>query len=97
MKTEIPMARKTLASPADTKAMQNAVANILTRRDNGFRAFVEVIENLGGLDHEDAVAVANFYIAKRLAKFDGMRFTVKHGAYLDRDVLLGAVITAQAE
>ena len=38
----------------------------------------------------DAAAVAEFYVKEKLARFTGHDYRVKHGALLDRDVLVKA-------
>lgn len=81
------------------EAVRNAVTNIMTRRENGFRDFVAQLETFGNIGHDDAVAVANLYLKERFAKWDGQRYTVKHGAFFDAEVIGRAVagIAAQTE
>ena len=52
-------------------------------------AFVETLTRLGGIDEQTAEKVMTFYIKNRLAKLDmpSSRISVKHGAYLDADVI----------
>ncbi len=63
------------------------------RIENAHQAFIEVLQNAGGISRADAVKVKDFYLKHRLAKTDtGIgRISVKHGAYLDADVIRRAV------
>lgn len=47
----------------------------------------------------DAKAVSTLYLKRKLSKLDAVngRISVKHGAFLDRDVVLRAVVMAKGE
>lgn len=45
------------------------------------------IMHYADLDAQTAHRVINLYCRERIARFDGMRYVVKHGAFLGRDVL----------
>lgn len=51
--------------------------------------FAETLMRLGAVDQATADRLTDFYLKKKLAKMDtGIgRISVKHGAYLDRDVI----------
>lgn len=66
---------------------------MLQRIENGHQAFVEVLRAAGDISQADALRVKTLYLKHRLAKMDtGIgRISVKHGAYLERDVIQRAV------
>ena len=66
---------------------------MLHRIENGHQAFIEVLQSAGEISRADAIKVKSLYLENRLAKMDtGIgRISVKHGAYLDRDVIRRAV------
>ncbi len=76
--------------------MTSLFADIAHRIDNAHEDFTETLIRLGEFDREDAIKVKNLYLAKKLAKIDiGIgRINVKHGAYLDQDVLTRALAMA---
>ena len=55
--------------------------------------FIETLTRLGEIDEPAAHKVKNLYLRHRIAKLDlGIgRINVKHGAFLDRDVIRRAV------
>lgn len=67
--------------------------DMLHRIENGHQAFIERLQDLGQISRADAIKVKEFYLKNRLAKLDAGigRISVKHGAYLDRDVIRRAV------
>jgi hypothetical protein len=70
--------------------------DMLTRIENAHQDFVETIKRCGDISRDDAIKVKAFYLKKRLAKIDtGIgRISVKHGAYLEADVIRRAVVMA---
>lgn len=77
--------QKQKMSKSDAAAIQTGVRAMLDCRRAAFDRFVEAIASLNPA--VDARRVAAFYIAEKLAKYNGMDYRVSHGAYLDRDVL----------
>jgi len=78
--------------------MQQGFKDIAQRMNNAMVGFVESIERLGDLNADDAKLVANFYMKSKLAKMDavGGRILVKHGAYLDKDIIVKALGMAKS-
>ncbi len=76
--------------------MTSLFTDIAHRIDNAHEDFTETLIRCGEFDREDAIKVKNLYLAKKLAKIDiGIgRINVKHGAYLDQDVLTRALAMA---
>ena len=66
------------------------------RINNAQAAFVEIIMRCGGCTETEAQRVSDFYMRERLAKLDAVVGTinVKHGAYLDHDVIQRAILLA---
>jgi hypothetical protein len=56
-------------------------------------SFEEQLIEIAGISAADAAKVRAFYIKKKLAKADPImgRISVKHGAFLGKDVILRAV------
>jgi len=75
------------------EVMQQGFKDIVQRMDNAMVGFVESIERLGDLNADDAQVVANFYLKSKLAKMDAVigRISVKHGAYLDKEIIVKAL------
>ena len=73
--------------------MQESFKNIARRAVNAENEFIESLQRLGGITEDQATLVMNYYLKHRIAKIDhGIgRVNVKHGAFLDRDVILRAV------
>ena len=76
--------------------MTNLFADIAHRIDNAHEDFTDTLIRLGGFSREDAIKVKNLYLLKKFAKIHiGIgRINVKHGAYLDQDVLTNALAMA---
>ena len=84
------MTKFTEAEKADFAAR---VRPVYDRRARAIEAFKgHLVER--GLTEAEAGEVFAFFVRNRLVKYDGDRFTVKHGAYLDRPVLRRAVALA---
>ncbi len=66
---------------------------MFTRIENAHEGFIDTLMRWGGITREEAIAVKAFYIKHKLVKVDkGIgRISVKHGAYLDKDVIKKAV------
>lgn len=62
---------------------------IASRLVEGERNFEEVLRNFGGVDEETSQRMREWMAKKKLLNrdFGTGRLTVKHGAYLERDVL----------
>ena len=63
------------------------------RIENAHQGFIETLQRCGNISQEDATKVKTLYLKHRLAKLDtgvGV-INVKHGAYLDKDVIRRAV------
>lgn len=62
------------------------------------RSFEEQLVEIAGITAEEAQAVRVFYLKNKLAKADPImgRTTVKHGRFLDREVIRRAVDAAKS-
>jgi hypothetical protein len=69
----------------DSKAIRTGVRFVLERQDRAVQDFIAQIA--AAAPGVDAVKVFNFYKKIRAIKYDGMRYTVKHGALWDEEVL----------
>ena len=69
--------------------MQGSVDDVLHRMKVARRNFAESLVELGGVSAEVADKLVDLYLKKRWAKLSiGIgRINVKHGAFLDRDVI----------
>ena len=78
--------------PAQKDASMNEFTDIAIRYNNGYTRLVECLAK-STPDHESAERVANYYLKHKIAKIQiGIgQFTVKHGAFLDADVIANAV------
>lgn len=63
------------------------------RQANARRNFDEALQTIAGITPEQAQRVTQYYLDKKLAVMDSVNGTIrpKHGAYLDKDVVLNAV------
>ena len=68
----------------------------VTRRNHAAQQFIATIAELGGIDTAAAESVARLYLRRRFAKYDGNRYTVTHGAFLNRDAI-GRAVTMAAD
>ena len=75
----------------------HVLTDMATRVESAYREFEASLRELGGLTEAQARTVTRFYLKKRLAKLDPISGTirVRHGAYLDMDVLQRAVTLAK--
>lgn len=76
--------------------MTKSFQAIAQRMDNAKVNFIETLMNLGGISKDEARKVMELYLKNKLARIDtGIgRIQVKHGAFLDREVILRAVAMA---
>lgn len=68
-------------------------ARIINAENN----FVSSLQAIAGINEEQAVKVMRFYLGKcKAAKLDAVigKISVRHGAFLDREVILRAVESA---
>ncbi|MBB2959861.1 hypothetical protein [Methylobacterium sp. R2-1] len=70
--------------------------NTAIRILNAYANFAETLVAAAGITSAQADAVARFYVKNKIAKVDPVigRISVKHGAYLDREVILRAAAAA---
>lgn len=54
--------------------------------------FIETLMNCGGISRDEATKVKDLYLKNKIAKCDAVigRISVKHGAFLDKEVILRA-------
>lgn len=73
--------------------MQKSFEAIAQRAANAESAFIDALQANNGITREDASRVLTYYLKHRIAKIDhGIgHVNVKHGAFLDQDVILRAV------
>lgn len=72
----------------EAASIRAGVRPVLERKAAAFDDFTSQVADVIGATK--ASKVAAFYSKNKLIKYDGLRFTVKHGAYWERDVLLRA-------
>lgn len=84
-------------SAAQQKREQAATAKnaevFAVRQERAREDFAEALQNMAGITKEQADRVTQYYLDKRLATVDSVNGTIraKHGAYLDKEVILTAV------
>lgn len=68
-------------------------APIAQRIVNAENAFAETIQNILGCTNDEAHAIRALYSKHKITKMDAVigRISVKHGAYLDEEVLRNAL------
>lgn len=79
--------------------MAEFLQKVEDNRITAWALLVEAIANLGDMNEQDAAAVATYYITPKnrrgagITTFDPImaRYTVKHGAFLDREALQRAL------
>ena len=66
---------------------------IAQRIVNAENAFITSVVEIAGCTEAQAAKVMNLYLKNKIAKLDPVigRVSVKHGAFLERDVILRAV------
>lgn len=76
--------------------MKESIAALTTRQDNAYKSLVDTLAELGAGEH--AERVADLYLKERIASLDPImgQFKIKHGAFLDADVIKRAVSAALA-
>ena len=78
------------ASQEDVTAIRAGAKVMLDRQLHAYDDFAADIARMAGVSIEVANKIVGFYKKIKAVKYDGMRYVVKHGAFLDRDVLLRA-------
>lgn len=73
-------------SKHDEAVIRSGVRSMLNRRESAFQDFAGICGNVLG-DAAKGLQVAAIYNRMKLIKYDGMRYTVKHGGFLDVDVM----------
>lgn len=75
------------------RLLRGSLSDFAVRETNARANFAETLAAAGGISEGDAIKVMNLYLKSKLAKLDRHigRISVKHGAYLDRDVIRRAV------
>lgn len=78
---------------AERLEIREGVRHVLTRWEAARAKLVEACARQGELSPEDAELAASELLARKVAKLDPIvgQFTVKHGAFLEKDVLARAV------
>ena len=73
--------------------MTTGYKDIAQRIVNAENNFSETIQNIGGCSPEVADKVTAYYLKHKIAKLDAVigRITVKHGVYLEADVVANAI------
>ncbi len=73
----------------EPKGAATLMARQITAKDN----FDKALMTIAGITREQAQRVTQYYLDKKLAVMDSVNGTIrsKHGAYLDKDVVLNAV------
>lgn len=77
-----------------TKAAAPKGLQAMAQREvNGADNFINNVEAIAGCTHAEAVKVFNVYHAAKVLKYDGVNgvYNVKHGAFLDADVITNAI------
>lgn len=71
------------------KPAPGVMHDMLSRGERAKAEFVETLQQYGGIDGATATRVMGVYLQERIARIDyGIgRVNVKHGAFLDRDVI----------
>lgn len=69
--------------------MHGSVTDYITRLQNARRNFALSLVELGGIEQSTADKLVDWYLDNKLAKLDANigRISVRHGMYLDRDVI----------
>ncbi len=76
----------------DEIAIRQGVRHVLNRREAAWETFVDMLSDARYVGNAvDARKVAGVYSKLKALKYDGSTYTVKHGAFLDRDVLQRAL------
>jgi hypothetical protein len=74
--------------------MQGSVNDYVSRLAHARADFARTLVELGGIEQSKADKLVDWYVSHRLAKVDANigRINVKHGLYLDRDVIQRAAM-----
>lgn len=73
--------------------MQQSFKNMATRMVNAENDFIETLVKIGGITTDEAFKVLAIYRKHKIVKndFAVSRISVKHGAFLSREVILRAL------
>lgn len=76
-------------------SMRAMIGDMVTRQQNGYQRLADCLRELGDVPASVAMPLARWYVKHKLAKIDVHcgQFTVRHGAYLERDVIQRALAT----
>jgi hypothetical protein len=80
-----------MENAAERERVVGQVKELYHRRERALVSFSETLRVFCDLSAETAENLARFYRAEKIIKYDGYRWSVKHGAYLDADVIRRAV------
>ena len=70
----------------DQAAIRHGVRIVLERQDRARSDFIAQVQD-HGFSTPEATRIYRAYLHAKVIKFDGHRYTVKHGAFWNRDVL----------
>ena len=67
-----------------------------TRMNNAYDAFEALLIDIASISREDAKKVIKFYAKNKMTKLEVNigRVSVKHGAFLDKEIILRALAAA---
>ena len=76
--------------------MKASIAALVTRKENAYRSLVDTLAERGAGEHAERVAA--LYLKERIVTLDPAigQFKIKHGAFLEPDVIERAVTAALA-
>ena len=74
----------------DQQVIRNAVRGIMERQMSAQADFIAMIEENYELPHSEAENVFKVFAALKVVKWDGQRYTVAHGSYLDKAIVMRA-------
>jgi len=77
----------------DTSGFEQGSRNMAQRMVNAEEGFLQVLMDLGGINKSEAMKVLGVFRKAKVLKMDpvGGRMSVKHGAYLNPDVIKRAL------
>lgn len=68
---------------------RNPASDMVDRRLMALDRFINCVARIG-FDGDVARRIAGYYLRHRIIRFDGIDYKVRHGAFMDRDVLENA-------
>lgn len=73
-------------SPQEKNGIGQAMRPMIQRKEQAYQNFVnQIVER--GFDQQTAQAMVQTMLKEKLMKYDGMRYVVKHGGFMDPEVL----------